>query len=60
MLQGRQPLATIKRRLAGRRAGTSDGFPTESDLEPAFAQAFRATTGIHFVWTSSQNIDRLA
>ena len=41
------------------RAGTSDGFPTEGDLEQAFAQAFRATKGIHFVWTSSQNIDRL-
>ena len=41
------------------RTGTSDGFPTESDLEQAFAQAFRATKGIHFVWTSSQNIDRL-
>lgn len=41
------------------RTGTSDGFPTEGDLEEAFAQAFRATKGIHFVWTSSQNIDRL-
>ena len=41
------------------RAGTSEGFATEADLEREFVQAFRETTGIHFVWTSSQNIDRL-
>ena len=41
------------------RAGTSTGFPTEADLEDEFALAFRETAGIHFVWTSSQNIDRL-
>ena len=41
------------------RAGTDEGFATEDDLERAFAQAFRETKGLHFVWTSSQNIDRL-
>ena len=41
------------------RAGTSEGFDTEADLEREFAQAFEETAGIHFVWTSSQNIDRL-
>ena len=41
------------------RAGTSEGFATETDLEWAFVQAFKETAGIHFVWTSSQNIDRL-
>ena len=41
------------------RAGTSEGFATETDLEREFVQAFGETAGIHFVWTSSQNIDRL-
>ena len=41
------------------RSGTSEGFATEADLEEAFAQAFRETKGIHFVWTSAQNIDRM-
>ena len=41
------------------RAGTSEGFPAEADLEAEFVQAFQKTEGIHFVWTSSQNIDRL-
>ena len=41
------------------RAGTSEGFATEADLERTFVQAFKETPGIHFVWTSSQNIDRL-
>ena len=41
------------------RTGTSEGFDTETDLEGEFVQAFRETAGIHFVWTSSQNIDRL-
>ena len=41
------------------RAGTSEGFATETDLEREFVQTLRETAGIHFVWTSSQNIDRL-
>ena len=41
------------------RTGTDEGFATEDDLECAFAQAFRETKGPHFVWTVSQNIDRL-
>ena len=41
------------------RTGTDEGFATEVDLERAFVQAFRETKGLHFVWTSSQNIDRL-
>lgn len=41
------------------RTGTDEGFATEDDLECAFAQAFRETKGLHFVWTASQNIDRL-
>ena len=41
------------------RANTVAGFPTEDDLEREFVSAFQATKGIHFVWTSSQNIDRL-
>ena len=41
------------------RAGSGEGFATEADLEEDFVQAFRRTKGIHFVWTSSQNIDRL-
>ncbi|MCY4502798.1 MAG: MBL fold metallo-hydrolase, partial [Alphaproteobacteria bacterium] len=41
------------------RAGTEEGFETESDLEERFAEAFRQTEGMHFVWTSSQNIDRI-
>ena len=41
------------------RAGTSEGFATEADLEREFVQAFRETAGIHVVWTSSQNVDRL-
>ena len=41
------------------RAGTEEGFETESDLEERFAEAFRQTKGMHFVWTSSQNIDRI-
>ena len=41
------------------RAGTSEGFATESDLEEQFVQAFRDTPGIHLVWTSAQNIDRI-
>ena len=41
------------------RAGTDEGFATEDDLEREFVQAFRETNGLHFVWTSSQNVDRL-
>ena len=41
------------------RTGTDEGFATEEDLEREFAQAFKETKGLHFVWTSSQNIDRL-
>lgn len=41
------------------RAGTEEGFATESDLEERFVEAFRRTEGMHFVWTSSQNIDRI-
>ena len=41
------------------RAGTEEGFETESDLEERFVEAFRQTEGMHFVWTSSQNIDRI-
>ena len=41
------------------RTGTAEGFATEDDLEQEFVRAFRETKGLHFVWTSSQNIDRL-
>ncbi len=41
------------------RAGTDEGFATEDDLEAEFVQAFQETKGLHFAWTSSQNIDRL-
>lgn len=41
------------------RSGSGEGFATESDLEREFVRAFMETSGIHFVWTSSQNIDRI-
>ena len=41
------------------RTGVGEEFPTESDLEKEFVQAFGETEGLHFVWTSSQNIDRV-
>ena len=41
------------------RTGSSEGFATEEDLEQEFVRAFKETKGIHFVWTSSQNIDRI-
>ena len=41
------------------RTGTDEGFATEDDLEHEFVQAFGKTKGLHLVWTSSQNIDRL-
>ena len=41
------------------RTGMGEDFPTEADLEKQFIQAFQETEGLHFVWTSSQNIDRV-
>ena len=41
------------------RTGTTEGFPTESDLQEEFVGAFRKTKGIHLVWASAQNIDRM-
>ena len=41
------------------RTGTYEGFPTEDDLEEEFVRAFRKTEGIHFVWASAQNVDRM-
>ena len=41
------------------RSGTEDAPATETGLEWQFAQAFEATRGMHFVWGSSQNIDRI-
>ena len=41
------------------RVGTDKGFETEDDLENRFAHAFNETRGLHFVWASSQNIDRI-
>ena len=41
------------------RTGTEAVFETEPDLETRFVEAFRQTEGMHFVWTSSQNIDRI-
>ena len=41
------------------RAGSSEGFATEDDLEWQFVRAIRETPGTHLVWTSTQNIDRL-
>ena len=41
------------------RTGTGKGFSSEADLEEAFVQAFSETEGIHFVWASAQNIDRI-
>ena len=41
------------------RSGTSEGFATEADLEQEFVQAFKESKGIHLVWTSAQNIDRI-
>ncbi|MCY4318426.1 MAG: MBL fold metallo-hydrolase [Alphaproteobacteria bacterium] len=38
---------------------TEEGFETEADLEARFVEAFRQTEGLHFVWASSQNIDRI-
>lgn len=41
------------------RTGTDEGFATEADLECEFFRVFQETKGLHLVWTSSQNIDRL-
>ena len=41
------------------RTGTGMGFPTESDLEGEFVEVFEETEGIHFVWASAQNVDRI-
>ena len=41
------------------RTGTTEGFASESDLEDEFVAAFDRTKGIHFVWASVQNIDRI-
>ena len=41
------------------RNATGEGFTSEMDLEREFVRAFLETRGLHFVWTSSQNIDRL-
>ena len=41
------------------RAGTTAGFASEEDLEGEFVAAFSRTKGIHFVWASAQNIDRI-
>ena len=41
------------------RTGTGEGFVTEAELEQEFVQAFEETGGLHFVWTSAQNIDRV-
>lgn len=41
------------------RTGSAEGFATEDELEQEFVKAFKETKGIHFVWTSSQNIDRI-
>lgn len=41
------------------RTGSAEGFATEKELEQEFVLAFKETKSVHFVWTSSQNIDRL-
>ena len=41
------------------RTGSERGFPTETDLEWRFVEEFKKTEGIHFVWPSIQNIDRM-
>lgn len=41
------------------RSGSDKGFSTEKQLEERFVEAFRNTKGLHFVWTSIQNIDRI-
>ncbi len=41
------------------RAGTGEGFPTETDLENQLVGLFKETKGLPLVWCSGQNIDRL-
>jgi ribonuclease J len=41
------------------RAGTDEGWPSETALEADFAERFQRAKGMCFVWCSSQNIDRL-
>ncbi len=41
------------------RPGTDEGFATEADLEEEFVRAFRETEGLHLVWASAQNVDRM-
>ncbi len=41
------------------RTGTSEGFPTEADIESEMVKLFRETKGMPLVWCSGQNIDRL-
>ena len=41
------------------RAGTGAGFATETDHEEEFVRKIKQAKGIHFVWTSAQNIDRI-
>ena len=44
---------TIGREVTGER------FATEDDLEQKLVRVFKETKGIHFVWASPQNIDRM-
>ena len=41
------------------RLGAGEAFPTESDMEDRFADAFRQTSGLALVHTSAQNVDRI-
>ena len=41
------------------RSGSGKGFATEAELEEQFVQAYLETSGIHLVWASAQNIDRI-
>ena len=41
------------------RANSDEGFPTEDDLVPRFAEIFEQTKGMPLVWCSGQNIDRI-
>lgn len=41
------------------RDQSDEGFPTESDLETEFTEAFRQTQGMALIFASGQNIDRI-
>jgi ribonuclease J len=41
------------------RLGADETFPTESEVESRFADAFRQTPGLALVHTSAQNVDRI-